>query len=97
MVEWKLVKGPTSFCNGIFDEYTAERRGTQISMCKLESAKYNLQLWHENRLKLQEFIVADNWDEAKAYALSFVKDYLARQAAYWRDLKIGFTNWVEED
>ena len=36
-------------------------------------------------------------DEAKAYALSIVKDYLARQAAYWRDLKIGFTNWVEED
>lgn len=94
MVEWKFVKGPTSFCNGIFEEYTTEHGGTQISICKLESAKYNLQLWHENRLKLQEFIVAADWDEAKAYALSIVTDYLAKQAAYWRDLKIVFNNWV---
>ena len=97
MIDWKFIpKGNGS----IFDSYEATHGRKQISITSLSYLKhtnYALQLWDDRKLIINKHFDAKDWDEAKATAISMLKDYLARQAAYWRDLKIGFANWVEED
>ena len=53
--------------------------------------------YYKGMTVIKEHIDAANWNEAKNAAINIVKDYFNRQAIYWRDMKIGFTNWVEEE
>ena len=95
MVEWKFIeKGPG--CP--FDYYEAAyKKLHNISIAKIDEYEYAIMWKHLGTAEISKIVYADDWEEAKVAALSFVKDYLARQSAHWRDLKIGFANWVEKD
>ncbi len=92
MVEWKFIeKG--SGCP--FDYYEAAyKKYHNISIAKIDEGEYAVMWKHLGTADISKTIYADDWDEAKASALHITKDYLAQQAAYWRDLKTGVNNWI---
>ena len=93
MIEWKFIeKGPG--CP--FDYYEAAyKKCHNISIAKIDDGEYTVMWKHLGTADISKTIYADNWDGAKAHAISLVRDYLAQQAAYWRDLKIGVNNWID--
>lgn len=50
-----------------------------------------------SHLEVQHPFNAETLDEAKAYAIAALKNYFSEKAAYWRDTKIGFTNFLEDN
>ena len=71
----------------------------KIGVIKLSdiSSSYTVRWYYKDMTEIKEHIDAKGWDEAKAYAISNVKNDISQHAAYWRDMKIGFTNWVVEE
>lgn len=59
------------------------------------STRYTVRWYYKGMTEIKEHIDAADWIEARNSAISVVKDYFNRQATYWRDMKIGFANWVE--
>ena len=94
MIEWKHIK---SSAYGYYAEcyYTSYREYT-ISIIFTKGC-YILQWQRNGRIEAQKSFEAKNFDEAKSYAIGLVKDYIAEKAMYWRDVKIGFSNWIEEE
>ena len=94
MVEWKFTaKGPDSS----FDYYETIHRSHRISVSKIGDNRYIMYWWNGQSLSIKHSFDAADWDEAKAYAIAMIKDDISQRAKYWRDLKIGFNNWVLED
>lgn len=69
----------------------------QLSVTQIGEKRYTVRWYHRGITDIKEHINAENWDEAKAAAIALVKRFFAQRAEYWRDMKIGFTNWVEEE
>ena len=83
-----------------FEYYEAKRgKSYSIAVSKLSDTgtRYTVRWYYKGMTVIKEHIDAANWNEAKNAAINIVKDYFNRQAIYWRDMKIGFTNWVEEE
>ena len=94
MVEWKFyAKGTDSS----FDYYEAKHKSHLISVSKIDDNSYTMRWWHGQSLSIKTSFSAVDWDEAKAKAIAIVKEDITNSATYWRDVKIGFTNWVIED
>lgn len=93
MVEWKYKDyRPQGFeCWeadwGTYGQY-------QIAVSKIGESRYTVRWYYKGMTDIKEHIDAMDWDEAKVAAISIVKDYYSQRAAYWRDMKIGFNNWV---
>ena len=94
MVNWDFTpKGPDSS----FDYYQATYgKDHTIAVSKIGEDCYTVWWYHNGLTDIKHSIKAKDWDEAKASAISVVRDYINRQALYWRDMKISFANWVEE-
>lgn len=95
MVEWKYVKSSYGYYNERY--YTSYKEHTISVIINDGRTGYILQWRRNGNLEVQKHFDASNFDEAKAYAIGLVKDYISGKAMYWRDTKIGFTNWVMED
>ena len=95
MVEWKHIKGsaygPYESYNTIYKEYSI----TVISHGR--ASGYCLRWQRNGDLQAQICFDAKDFDEAKIYALNYVRDQIAARASYWRDMKIGFVNWLEKE
>jgi hypothetical protein len=95
MVEWKFIEKGLG-CP--FDYYEAAyKKYHNISIAKIDEGEYTVMWKHLGTAEIIKTIYAKDWDVAKASAIRIVKDYLAQQAVYWRDMKIGFANWIEDD
>ena len=66
-----------------------------LSVSKIGECRYTVRWYYKGMTEIKEHIDAQNFEEAKASAISIVKNYFDRQAKYWRDMKIGFANWTE--
>lgn len=92
MVSWRFYgKSPKS---SFYYYQAAYGKYHKIAVSKIGDTVYTVRWYYGHMIELTEHIEAKDWDEAKASALSIVKDYLAQQAAYWRDLKTGVNNWI---
>ena len=93
MIQWRFyAKGLKSN----FDSHRATYgKHHKIVVTKVKETRYTIQWYYKDKVDYKECFDAKNWDEAKTYAISLVRDYLAQQAKYWRDLKIGVNNWID--
>ncbi len=95
MLQWKTTK---SYQNDTCDIHQITYKEHIIRICETErNTHYVLQWYRGATLEVQKPFEADNLDVAKAYALAAVKNYIAERAMYWRDIKIGFANFVDND
>ena len=94
MIEWKYHD-----CRPEGFEYQDAdwRDGYSIAVSKIGETRYTVRWYYKGMTNIKEHIDAKDWEEAKASAISIIRNYFHRQATYWRDMKIGFNNWVEED
>ena len=67
-----------------------------IGVSHLGGTRYTVRWYYKGMTEIKEHIDVQNWDEAKSSAISIIKNYFDRQAKYWRDMKTGFANWVQE-
>ena len=93
MVSWRFYEKGS---NRSFPFYRATYgKYHKLSVYKINETKYSV-VWSYGEVQdFKKYLEANDWDEAKATALSLVKDYLALQAVYWRDLKTGVNNWID--
>ncbi|MBQ8806447.1 MAG: hypothetical protein IJZ68_08340 [Bacteroidaceae bacterium] len=95
MLQWKTTK---SYKNDVCDSHQITYKEHVIRVCETERhTHYVLQWYRGATLEVQKPFDASSLDEAKAYALAAVKNYIAEKAMYWRDVKIGFANFTNED
>lgn len=93
MVEWKHITGTGL---GTYESYHTSCKENAITVLKLREDKAYTYVWSRYGIVEAEITFqAENWDEAKAYALNGVKKKLDEKAKFWRDQKTGFLNWVE--
>ena len=93
MMEWKYKD-----CRPEGFEYWEASWGKyySLSVSKIGEYRYTVRWYYKGMTEIKEHIDAQSFDEAKSSAISIIKNYFDRQATYWRDMKIGFTNWTEE-
>lgn len=69
----------------------------QLSVAKIGENRYTVWWYDRGITDIKKHIDADSWEDAKASAIAIVLNTLDRRAKYWRDMKIGFTNWISEE
>ena len=95
MIEWEYK----DYRPEGFECYQAQwGKSYSVSICKLldTGTRYTVRLYYKGMTQIKEHFDAEDWKEARNIGISIIKDYYNRQATYWRDMKIAFSNWVEE-
>ncbi len=94
MPKWKTV---SSYKNDTCDSHRLTYKEHIIQVLETKQPDtYVLQWYRGTSLEVQKPFTAATLEEAKAYAIAAIKNYLAERAAYWRDAKIGFSNLVDD-
>ena len=94
MLQWKTTK---SYQNDVCDRHQMTYKEHIIRVVETgQTGDYILQWYRGASLEVQKPFSAATLDEAKAYAIAAIKNYLSERAAYWRDVKIGFANFVDD-
>lgn len=93
MIAWRFyAKGTKSN----FDSYRATYgKYHKIVVTKVKETRYTIQWYHGDRVDYKEVFEAKDWNEAKAYAISLVRDYIMQQVEYWTRLRTGVNNWID--
>ena len=93
MIAWRFyTKGTKSN----FDSYRATYgQYHKIVVTKVKEPRYTIQWYHGDLVDYKEVFEAKDWDEAKAYAVSLVRDYIMQQVEYWTRLRTGVNNWID--
>ncbi len=81
-----------------FESWSAKwKTDYELTVYRIGENRYSIGWYYKGIRSIKTYIDANNWDEAKASAITYVKNYFHQMATYWRDMKIGFTNWTMED
>lgn len=94
MLKWETI---ASYKNDTCNSHRLHYKEHIIQVLETKQPDtYILQWYRGASLEVQKPFTASTVDEAKAYAVAAIKNYLAERAAYWRDAKIGFANLVDD-
>lgn len=80
-----------------FESWSAKwKTDYELSVYQIGENRYSIGWYHKGCRVIKQYIDANSFVEAKALAIGIVTNYFSQMANYWRDMKIGFSNWVEE-
>lgn len=80
-----------------FESYSAKWGDDyELTVYQIGENRYSIGWYQKGCRVIKEYIDAHSFAEAQALAVGLVSSYFSRMAAYWRDMKNDFTNWMEE-
>lgn len=69
----------------------------EIDVYQIGENRYSVGWYHKGCRVIKEHIDADNFDEAKSFATSIVRNYFHQMATYWNNMEHNFIKWARED
>ena len=94
MIEWKKAEELAVF--DFNETYVAKHGVHYITVSKLSDWLYEIQYFRGAILTIKHSYFAKSWFEARALAISAIKEHMENQSHYWRELKGNFSRWCDE-